>query len=350
MNEFIATITNFFSLDVLASRSWLDYVQILTPSVILLIVLFYLSIIFIKFQKWRLAAYGFCIVLLVIYLPYELMRQATAMARAEANVEVMHSNLQGLLNSANINYLSKAADKEVSAEILDELIRGLDHKQKKDILLVSWAISENGRNSLHQFNDSQESFAKNIQSSLNATKNEIIESRPPIEKISETIVKRLDGDINQLVEAKMQSFRQEIDQSLNNFQDKINTFVQGELNNYQEKLRVITEQNVEELRNYSGKANQAFADQVNKINRESLQRLEATKKSIDGIGATIADVDLKNVAQQIKQISTSMESAQKKNDILFEYNECMRAAGVLDLAGKEEHCRTKLNQSMSSLK
>ena len=78
--------------------------------------------------------------------------------------------------------------------------------------------------------------------------------------------------------------------------------------------------------------------------------MEATKKSIDGIGATIADVDLKNVAQQIKQISSSMDVAQKKADILFEYNECMRAAGMLDLAGKEENCRTKLNQSMSGLK
>jgi len=350
MNEFIATITNFFSFDVLAGRSWLDLVQILAPSVILIIVLFYLSIIFIKFQKWRLAAYGLCIVLLVVYLPYELMRQATALARAEANVEAMHSNLHGLLNSANINYLNTAANHELSAEILDDLIRGLDQKKKKDLLLVSWAISENGRNSLNQFNDTQKSFATDIKSSLSETKDEIIQSRPPIEKISETIVKRLDGDINQLVETKMQSFRQEIDQSLDNFNGKINTFVQDELNNYQEKLAAITQQNVEELRNYSGKANQAFADQVNKINRESLQRLEATKKSIDGIGATIADVDLKNVAQQIKQISASMDFAQKKTDILFEYNECMRAAGVLDLAGKEENCRTKLNQSMSSLK
>lgn len=350
MNELIATMTNFFSFDVLAGRSWLDFVQILAPSVILIIVLFYLSIIFIKFQKWRLAAYGFCIVLLVVYLPYELMRQATALARAEANVEAMHGNLHQLMNSANISYLDGAANHDVSAEILDDLIRGLDQKKKKDLLLVSWAISESGRNSLNQFNDAQKSFATDIKSSLSETKTEIIQSRPPIEKISETLVKRLDGDINQLVEAKMQSFRQEIDQSLNNFNDKINTFVQDELNNYQEKLTAITQQNVEELRNYSGKANQAFADQVNKINRESLQRLEATKKSIDGIGATIADVDLKNVAQQIKQISSSMDVAQKKADILFEYNECMRAAGMLDLAGKEENCRTKLNQSMSGLK
>ncbi len=350
MNEFIATVTEFFSFDVLKGRSWLDFVLILTPSVILIIGLFYLSVIFIKFQKWRLAAYGLCIALLIIYLPYELMRQATALARAEANVNELQSNLQGLLNSANINHLNEAANKEVSADILDELIQGLDQEQKKDILLVSWAISENGRNSLNQFNDTQKSFANEIKSNLNETKNEIIESRPPIEKISETIVKRLDGDINQLVESKMQAFRQEIDHSLDNFKDKINTFVLGELNNYQEKLSVITQQNVDELRNYSSKANQAFADQVNKNNRESLQKMEATKKSIDGIGATIADVDLKNVAQQIKNISTSMELAQKKNDILFEYNECMRTAGLLDLAGKEENCKTKLNQGMSSLK
>ncbi|WP_297325882.1 hypothetical protein [Nitrosomonas sp.] len=345
MNEFIAKVTNFISFDVLIGRSWLDIVSILTPSVLLIIGLFWLSYL-IKFRKWRFSAYALCLALTLVYLPYELLRQATALARADANVNEMHDSLQGLLNSANLNHMNDIANKEVSADILDELIRGLDRNKKKDLILVSWLISENEKNSLNQIDDKQKSLADTIKSSLNETKTEIIESRPPIEKISETIVKRLDSDINQLVETKMQSFKQEIDSSLDNFKEGINTFVQGELNNYQEKLAVITQQNIDELRNYSSKANQAFSQQANRTNQESLKKIDAAKDSIDEAGTTIAQT----VTKQVKQLAASIELAQKKNDILFEYNECMRTAGVLDLAGKEQQCKTKLNQDMSSLK
>ncbi|PXW88916.1 hypothetical protein C8R34_10665 [Nitrosomonas sp. Nm84] len=345
MHEFIAKVTNFISLDVLIGRSWLDIVSILTPSVLLIIGLFCLSY-FIKFRKWRFSAYFLCLVLTLVYLPYELLRQATAMARADANVNEMHSSLQGLLNSANLDHMNDVANKEVSADILDELIRGLDRNKKKDLILVSWLISENEKSSLSQIDDKQKLLADTIKSSLSETKTEIIESRPPIEKISETIVKRLDGDINQLVETKMQAFKQEIDSSLDNFKEGINTFVQGELNNYQEKLAVITQQNVDELRSYSSKANQAFSQQANRTNQESLKKIDAAKDSIDEAGTTIAQT----VTKQVKQLAASIELAQKKSDILFEYNECMRTTGVLDLAGKEQQCKTKLSQDMSSLK
>ncbi len=349
MDEFITKVLNMFSFDVLMERSWLDILSILAPSVILIIVLFCLSF-FIKFRKWRFSAYAACVMLTLVYLPYELLRQSTAMARADASVNAMHSNLQELLSSAHLSHLSVVANKEVSSNILDELIHGLGREQKKDLILASWLMAENEKNTLNQMDDKQKLLANEIMSSLNETKNEIIESRPPIEKISETIVKRLDGDINQLVEKKMQAFKQEIDNSLDSFKDGINTFVQGELKNYQEKLAAITQQNVDELRNYSNKANQAFSDQVNRVNRESLQKIDATKASVDGIGVAVANIDLKNVTQQVKQLSASIELAQKKNDILFEYNECLRTAGVLDLTGKVEHCKTKMNEGLSSLK
>jgi hypothetical protein len=144
----------------------------------------------------------------------------------------------------------------------------------------------------------------------------------------------------------MQAFKQEIDSSLDNFKENINTFVQGELNNYQEKLAVITQQNVDELRNYSNKASQAFSHQANKTNQESWKKIDAAKDSIDEAGTTIAQT----VTQPVKQLAASIEMAQKKNDMLFEYNECMRTAGLLDLAGKEQQCKSKLNQDMSSLK
>ena len=345
MDEFIAKVTSFISFDALIGRSWLDIVSILTPSALLIIGLFCLSY-FIKFRKWRFSAYFLCLVLTLVYLPYELLRQSTAMARADANVNEMHSSLQELLNSANLSHLHDVANKEVSADILDELISGLDQEKKKDLILISWLISENEKNSLNQMDGKQKVLADEIRSSLNETRTEIIDSRPPVEKISDTIVKRLDGDIKQLVEKKMQTFKQEIDSSLDGFKEGINTFIQGELNNYQEKLAGITQQNVDELRNYSNKANQAFSTQANKINQESLRKIDAAKDSIDGAGTTIAQT----VTQQVKQLSASIELAQKKNDVLFEYNECMRSTGVLDLAGKEQQCKTKLNQDMGSLK
>ncbi|SFE90667.1 hypothetical protein [Nitrosomonas sp. Nm166] len=345
MNEYIAKISNFIFFDALTGRSWLDIVSILAPSVILITILFCMSF-FIKNRKWKFSAYAGCLVLALVYLPYELLRQSTAIARADANINEVHNSLQGLLNSANLAHLKAAANKEVSADILDELMHGLNQEKKKDLILVSWLIAENEKSSLNQINDKQKSLADEIKSSLNDTKTEIIASRPPIEKISDTIVKRLDSDINQLVETKMQAFKQEIDHSLDTFKDNINAFVQGELNNYQEKLAVITQQNVDELKNYSNKANQAFSSQANKISQQSLKKIDAARDSIDEAGTTIAQT----VTQQIKQLSASVELSQKKSDILFEYNECMRTAGLLDIHGKEQQCKAKLNQDMSNLK
>ena len=64
------------------------------------------------------------------------------MARADANVNEMHGSLQELLNSANLSHLQDVANKEVSADILDELIHGLNQEQKKDLILISWLIAE----------------------------------------------------------------------------------------------------------------------------------------------------------------------------------------------------------------
>ena len=110
----------------------------------------------------------------------------------------------------------------------------------------------------------------------------------------------------------MQAFKQEIDHSLDSFQEGINTFVQGELNNYQERLAAITQQNVDELRDYSTRLIRLFASQANKINKKSLQKIDDTKASIDGISAAVANINLKNVTQQVKQLSASLELAQKR--------------------------------------
>ncbi|WP_292993948.1 hypothetical protein [Nitrosomonas sp.] len=349
MNEFITKIGKFVSIEALIERGWLEVVQILMPIFILVLVFLGLSF-FIQNKRWKTAASVVCAVLALVYLPYELYRQSIVSARADANVREIHSNLQDILNSANLSHLKDVADKEVATNMLDQLILGLDQEKKKDLLLIAWLVAENEKDALNQVDGKQKVLADDIKSSLSAAKTEIIDSRPPIEKISDTIVKKLDDDVKQLVEKKMRAFKQEIDSSLDGFKEGINTFVQGELNNYQEKLAGITQQNVDELKNYSGKANQAFAEQAKKINQESMKKLDETKQSIDGIGVTISDINLKNIAQQVKQLSASLEIAQKKNDVLFEYNECMRTAGLLDLGGKVEHCKSKLNQDMSNLK
>ncbi|UJP05973.1 MAG: hypothetical protein LZF61_03060 [Nitrosomonas sp.] len=348
MNEYIANMLKFVSIEALMTRGWLDVVQVLLPVFMLVLVFLGLSF-FIRHPRWKTAASMACALLAIVYLPYEFYRQSMIAARAEANVGEIQVNLQSLLDSAGLAHVKGIADKAAAASILDEMIHGVNQEKKKELVLISWLVAESEKNSLNQIDSKQKSLSEEIKSSLQATKTEIIESRPPVEKISDTIVRKLDDDIKVLVENKMQAFKQEIDQSLEGFKDGVNTFVQNELKGYQARLAGITQQNVEELRNYSNRANQAFTEQANKINQVSLKKLDDTKESITGLGVA-SENNLKHIAQQVKQLTVSLELAQKKSDILFEYNECMRTAGVLDLGGKSEQCKAKLNQDMGSLK
>lgn len=348
MNEFITKISKFVSIETLIERGWLEIVQILMPVFILVLVFLGLSF-YIQNKRWKTVASMVCAVLALVYLPYEFYRQSIVSARADVNISEIRDNLRNFLDSASLTHAKSIADNEAAASILDEMIHGLNQEKKKELVLISWLVAENEKNALGQIDGKQKLLADDLKSNLNAAKIEIIDSRPPVEKISDTIVKKLDDDIKVLVENKMEAFKQEIDSSLDSFKDNINVFVQGELNNYQEKLAAITQQNVNELRNYSSRANQAFAEQISKVNQVSLKKLDDTKESIEGIGAA-SDTNLKNIAQQVKQLAASLETAQKKNDILFEYNECMRTTGVLDLGGKGEQCKTQYQQSMSSLK
>lgn len=348
MNEFIARFLNFISIESLMERGWLEVAQILLPIFVLTLVFLGLSF-FIRSRRLKTMVSTLCALLALVYLPYEFYRQSNVQARADANIAEVQTALRNLLDAAHLAHVKEIADKNAAAGMLDDMIHGLDQGKKKELVLISWLMAENERAALGQLDSKQQLLAENIKSDLQLTKNEIIDSRPPVEKISDTIVKKLDDDINVLVEKKMQAFKQEIDGSLDGFKESISTFVQGELSNYQTKLAGITQQNVDELRNYSNRANQAFTEQINKINQVSLKKLDDTKEKIDGIGAT-SETNLKNIMQQVKQLSASLEFAQKKNDILFEYNECMRTAGVLDLGGKGEQCKTKYNQDMGSLK
>jgi hypothetical protein len=338
----------FVSIESLIERGWLEIVQILMPIFLLALVFLGLSF-YIQHKRWKAAASIVCALIALVYLPYEFYRQSMVSARANANVGEIQGNLQSLLDSASLAHAKSIADKEAAASILDEMIHGLNQEKKKELVLISWLVAENEKNALNQIDSKQKSLADDIKSNLAVAKTEIIDSRPPIEKISDTIVKKLDDDVKVLIEKKMLGFKQEVDSSLDGFKESINTFVQGELNNYQTKLAGITQQNVDELKNYSNRANQAFAEQVHKINQVSMKKLDDTKESIEGVGAA-SETNLKNIAQQVKQLSASLEIAQRKNEILFEYNECMRTSGLLDIGNKGEQCKSKLNQEMSALK
>ena len=348
MSEFFTKMWKFVSIESLIERGWLEIVQILAPIFLLALVFLGLSF-YIQHKRWKAAASIVCALIALVYLPYEFYRQSMVSARANANAAEIQGSLQSLLDSASLAHAKSIADKEAAASILDEMIHGLNQEKKKELVLISWLVAENEKNALNQIDSKQKSLADDLKSNLAVAKTEIIDSRPPVEKISDTIVKKLDDDVKVLIEKKMVGFKQEVDSSLDGFKESINTFVQGELNNYQTKLAGITQQNVDELKNYSNRANQAFAEQVHKINQVSMKKLDATKESIEGVGAA-SETNLKNIAQQVKQLSASLEIAQRKNEILFEYNECMRTSGLLDIGNKGEQCKSKLNQELSALK
>ncbi len=348
MNEYIAELSSLFAFDELAERSWQEIALILSPSVLLIFLLFgYIG--FLKTKLWQWTIYVICLVVIVVYMPYELMRQSTEMSRAQANIEEMHDGLKEFLDAAKLGYINSLNTEETAASMLDELINGLDAHEKKELIVISWIMAENEKQALGQIDDKQKLLADDIKTSVSTAKSEIIDSRMPVEKISGDVVKRLEMDVNHLLESKMNTFKQEIDSTLDSFEKDINTFIKSELGNYEEKLAAITQQNVDELRDYSSKASRSIAHQVNKINKESLQRLDDTKVSIDGIGAAISNIDLQTVIKEISVLSSKVENAQKKNEILFEYHECMRAAGMLDLGGKKDECKTALDSAFNEL-
>lgn len=78
----------------------------------------------------------------------------------------------------------------------------------------------------------------------------------------------------------MGAFKQQIDATLDSFENDINSFIQSELGSYGEKLTAITEQNADALRNYSTQANRVITQQVGKINQESLKSWMTPKPAL----------------------------------------------------------------------
>jgi hypothetical protein len=348
MNDFITGLINGLPFNAVEDRSWFEIVSILAPSVLFISVLYGVSFL-IKEKDLKTTIYVLCVVLTLFFLPYELFRQASDISKADENVNITQNQLKELLTASDLNHLEPLVDKGVASEMLAELIYDLSDEQKQSLIFTGWLIAENEIKIKQYVDDRHQSLGEEIQLNLNKVTKEIISSRVPTEKISEDILARIDGDVSQKIEQKMAAFNQEIDQSLGNFREKINSFVQSQLDEYEQVLVKITQQNSEELENYSDRARISFATQVNRSNRASLQKLEDTKKSVDDIGTELASANLQNLTNDVKNLSVLIEETQKKNDILFKYNECVRLVGFIDFSGKEEQCRKEMNKSLEKL-
>lgn len=348
MKDFVVELINALPLSAVEGRSWFEIVSILAPSVLFISVLFGVSF-FLREKYLKRTVVILCVVLALFFLPYELFRQASNISKANENINITQSQLKELLTASGLDYLKPLVGKEVASDVLAELIYDLSDEQKRSIIFMGWLIAENETKIKKYVDRIYQSLDEEIKLSLNNVTKEIISSRTPTEKISEDILARIDGDVSQRIEQKMAAFNQDIDQSLGNFQEKINSFVQSQLDEYEQTLVKIAQKNSKELENYSDRARIAFATQLNRSNRASLQKLEDTKKRVDGIGTELASANIKNLTGDVKKLSVLIEEIQKKNDILFKYNECIRLVGFIDFSGKEEQCRKEMNRRLENL-
>ncbi|SDY48716.1 hypothetical protein [Nitrosomonas sp. Nm58] len=348
LNESIAGWINGFSLSMITDRSWFEIASILTPSIILILVLFGFSFT-LQNRKWKIVTYTVCLLLTLLFLPYELFRQSAALSKAQTNISEMQTRLKGLLNASELNHIENLADKEVASSMLEETIDNLEQKEKKELILISWLIAENEKQSLRLHEDKQKLFFDEIKSSLNEAKGEIINTREPVDKISDDILKRIDSDISHLIGNKMQSLNQAFDHSLKTFQQEINFFVQNEFKTYEERLATLTQRSIDELRNYTSKAGQELDNKIRDIDRESSHKLDETQKSIDHLEGAVENINMDKIVAHIKQLSGSIDLIQKQSDVQFEYNECIRTVGWIDLIGREEECKKKLYMNMNDL-
>lgn len=348
MNEYIETFISGVPINAVGDRSWLELASILGPSVFFIFGLFLFSL-FLKKRYLKKTIYLVCITISLVFLPYELFRQATEMSKADANIASTQASLKELLDASNRSHIDLLTDKDVATRTLEKLLFDVSKEQKHSLLMVSWLIAENEIQARRHQDDKYQSLADDIKSTLSDIKEEIIDSRTPIQQISDEIQHGIDRDVTQLIEIKMKAFNEEIDHSLQNFQKGVGTFIQDRLQIYDETLELISQKNIDELRQHADQERITLANQINKSNQRSIKRLEDTKKSVDNVGAKLARVNLEDVVTNVNQLTISVEDIQRRNQILFTYNECLRSVGLIDLAGKEAECRDELNIAMDEL-
>lgn len=349
MIEFIETFISGIPFSAVEDRNWQEIALILAPTVLLIIVLF-LTSFSLKIKFFKKTIHIICITLSLVFLPYELFRQANEMSKADTNIAITQESLKELLGASNLNHVELLADKEAASKTLEKLLFDVSKEEKQALLTISWLIAENEIQArLHQENKYQ-SLSDNIQSNLMIMKEEIIDSRPPVEKISDDILHGIEQDLTQLIETKMESLNEDINHSLENFQANISDFIKNQVQEYDEALELILQKNVNEFQQHANKEIIAITRQVNEANLKSMQKLQDTKNSVDNVGEKLASVNLQEVVTNMNQLSVSVGDIKKRNKILFTYNECLRTVGLIDLAGKEAKCRDELNEAIDELK
>lgn len=178
MNEYIAELSNLFSLMNCQTELAGNCAHSVAGGGVDFLLLGYLF--FLKTKVWQWTIYSLSLVLLLGYLPYELMRQSTEMSRAQANVNALHDRLQTFLHEAHIEYVNSFNDEAVAVNLLDELIKELDINERKALMMISWLMSENEKHALGRIDDRQKLFADEIKTSVSTAKSEIIDSRKPV--------------------------------------------------------------------------------------------------------------------------------------------------------------------------
>ncbi len=380
MNEFVTELLDMFPFEVLENRSWLEVVSILAPSVLIIIGLYGTSFL-LKKNYLKKSIYIICLSLALFFLPYELFRQATEMSKADANVTITQTQLKELLNTTSLSHIEPLTDKAMAANTLIKLTHGLSDTQKQELILVSWLIAANeeqlkltqnkikqqlvddiklnlnnvteeiisSRTPFDRISDSigemKYQLTDNIRLNLEDVTKEIIDSRTPFNKISDVIIERIDSDVSDLINTKMQSLNEGIDQSLTDLEEGINAFIQIKLEAYEVTLDSIMQKNLDELKQHTNQAKNSFAKQVgqiNKSNKVALQKLEETQKGVDDLGVKLAEIDLNDVIDDVQKLAGLVKDIQERNETLFKYNECLRSVGLIDFSGKEKQCREQL--------
>ena len=74
-----------------------------------------------------------------------------------------------------------------------------------------------------------------------------------------------------------------------------------------------------------------MANHMKHVNNESLQKLDATQKSIDQLGNMVENINQDNLVTHLKPLLTSIDLLKKQNKVHLEFSECLSLANVSEV-------------------
>lgn len=142
MNDFVTELLSGLPFNAVEDRSWFEIVAILAPSILFISVLFSISF-FLKEIFYKKTMIILCVVLTLFFLPYELFRQASEIAKADENINITQNQLKELLTASDLDHLEPLVNQGVASDMLAELIFDLSDGQKQSLIFTGWLIAEN---------------------------------------------------------------------------------------------------------------------------------------------------------------------------------------------------------------